>query len=42
MENKKYLTEEGFTVYTSADPIKGIEYAKKDVIVLSVSQPAMQ
>ena len=42
--NKKYLTEEGFTVYTSADPIKGIEYAKKvkpDCILLDVMMPGM-
>lgn len=42
--NKKYLTEEGFTVYTSADPVKGIEYAKKvkpDCILLDVMMPGM-
>ncbi|MBR6637473.1 MAG: response regulator transcription factor, partial [Lachnospiraceae bacterium] len=42
--NKKYLTEEGFTVYTSSDPVKGIELAKKskpDCIVLDVMMPGM-
>lgn len=42
--NKKYLTEEGFTVYTSAEPLKGIQLAKKlqpDCIILDVMMPGM-
>lgn len=42
--NKKYLTEEGFTVYTSSDSQKGIEYAKKlkpDCILLDIMMPGL-
>lgn len=42
--NKKFLTGEGFTVYTSADPLKGIQYAQKvhpDCILLDVMMPGM-
>lgn len=42
--NKKFLTGEGFTVYTTADPQQGIEYAKKlqpDCILLDVMMPGM-
>lgn len=42
--NKKYLTGEGFTVYTTADPKQGIQYAKKiepDCILLDVMMPKM-
>lgn len=42
--NKKYLTGEGFTVYTTADPEQGIQYAKKinpDCILLDVMMPKM-
>lgn len=42
--NKKYLTGEGFTVYTTADPKQGIQYAKKiepDCILLDVMMPEM-
>jgi len=42
--NKKYLVGEGFTVYTSPDPVQGIQYAKKvqpDCILLDVMMPGM-
>jgi len=42
--NKKYLAGEGFTVYTSPDPVQGIQYAKKvlpDCILLDVMMPGM-
>lgn len=42
--NKKYLAGEGFTVYTTDDPKKGIAYAKKlqpDCILLDVMMPGM-
>jgi len=42
--NKKYLTGEGFTVYTSPDPVQGIQYARKvqpDCILLDVMMPGM-
>lgn len=40
--NKKYLTDEGFTVYTADTPQKGIAYAKKtnpDCILLDIMMP---
>ncbi len=42
--NRKYLTGEGFTVYTADSPRKGIAYAKKlspDCILLDVMLPEM-
>lgn len=42
--NRKYLTGEGFTVYTADSPKKGIAYAKKlspDCILLDVMLPEM-
>ncbi len=42
--NKKYLSGEGFTVYTTANPQKGVAYAKKiqpDCILLDVMMPEM-
>lgn len=42
--NQKYLTQEGFTVYISSDPKKGIAGAKKvnpDCILLDVMMPGM-
>uniref|UniRef100_UPI00405773C8 response regulator transcription factor n=1 Tax=Acetatifactor sp. TaxID=1872090 RepID=UPI00405773C8 len=42
--NKKYLSGEGFTVQTTADPALGIEYARKskpDCILLDVMMPGM-
>ena len=42
--NQKYLTQEGFTVYISSDPRKGIAGAKKvnpDCILLDVMMPGM-
>lgn len=42
--NRKYLTGEGFTVYTADSPRKGIAYAKKlspDCILLDVMMPEM-
>lgn len=42
--NKKYLTNEGFTVFTASSPIKGIECAKKekpDCILLDIMMPEM-
>lgn len=42
--NKKYLSGEGFSVQTAADPIQGIEYARKlkpDCILLDVMMPQM-
>lgn len=42
--NRKYLTGEGFTVYTADSPGKGIAYAKKlspDCILLDVMLPEM-
>ncbi|MBQ8822013.1 MAG: response regulator transcription factor [Lachnospiraceae bacterium] len=42
--NQKYLTQEGFTVYISSDPGKGIAGAKKvnpDCILLDVMMPGM-
>jgi len=42
--NQKYLTGEGFTVYISSDPVKGIAGAKKinpDCILLDVMMPGM-
>lgn len=42
--NKKYLSGEGFTVYATADPRKGINFTKKaalDCIVLDVMMPDM-
>lgn len=42
--NQKYLTQEGFTVYISSDPQKGIAGAKKvnpDCILLDVMMPGM-
>ena len=40
--NKKYLSGEGFTVYATASPQKGIAYAKKlmpDCILLDIMMP---
>lgn len=40
--NKKYLTGEGYTVYATDEPIKGIAFAKKnplDCIILDVMMP---
>ena len=42
--NQKYLTQEGFTVYISSDPKKGIAGAKKvnpDCILLDIMMPGM-
>jgi len=42
--NKKFLTGEGFSVYTTANPQQGIEYAKKlqpDCILLDVMMPGL-
>lgn len=42
--NQKYLTGEGFTVYTASTPEQGIQYAKKinpDCILLDVMMPKM-
>ncbi len=42
--NQKYLTQEGFTVYISSDPKKGIAGARKvnpDCILLDVMMPGM-
>lgn len=42
--NRKYLTGEGYTVYTSANPLTGIKYAEKvrpDCIILDVMMPQM-
>lgn len=42
--NKKYLSGEGFTVYATADPKKGIAFTKKaslDCIVLDIMMPTM-
>lgn len=42
--NQKYLTGEGFTVYTATDPQQGIQYARKmqpDCILLDVMMPGM-
>ncbi len=42
--NQKYLTQEGFTVYISSDPKKGIVGAKKvnpDCILLDIMMPGM-
>lgn len=42
--NQKYLTGEGFTVYTAADPVQGIRLAGKnqpDCILLDVMMPKM-
>ena len=42
--NQKYLTGEGFTVYTATDPLQGIQYAQKiqpDCILLDVMMPGM-
>lgn len=42
--NKKYLTGEGYTVYATDEPIKGIAFAKKnplDCIILDVMMPQM-
>lgn len=42
--NQKYLTQEGFTVYISSDPKKGIAGAKKvnpDCILLDIMMPDM-
>lgn len=40
--NKKYLTAEGFTVYTTANPKEGVLYARKlkfECIILDVMMP---
>ena len=42
--NKKFLSAEGFTVYTTANPMQGIQWAKKiqpDCILLDVMMPDM-
>jgi len=42
--NKKYLTGEGFTVYTSTDPLQSIKLARTcnpDCILLDVMMPGM-
>ncbi len=42
--NSKYLTKEGFTVYTTSNPTEGVAKAKKiapDCIVLDVMMPEM-
>lgn len=42
--NKKYLTGEGYTVYATDEPQKGIAFAKKnplDCIILDVMMPKM-
>lgn len=42
--NQKYLTQQGFTVYISSDPKKGIAGAKKvnpDCILLDIMMPGM-
>ena len=42
--NKKYLTGEGFKVYTTDNPVQGIQYAKQvqpDCILLDVMMPNM-
>ncbi len=42
--NKKYLTGEGFQVFATNEPIKGIAFAKKnslDCIILDVMMPEM-
>lgn len=42
--NKKYLSGEGFKVYTADNPIQGIQYAKQvqpDCILLDVMMPHM-
>lgn len=42
--NQKYLTGEGFTVYTATDPVQGIRLAEKnqpDCILLDVMMPKM-
>lgn len=42
--NKKYLTGEGYTVFTTDDPQKGIEYTRShqpDCIILDVMMPHM-
>lgn len=42
--NKKYLTGEGYTVYASATPEKGIDFLRKkplDCVILDVMMPGM-
>lgn len=42
--NKKYLTGEGFLVYATNEPLKGIAFARKnplDCIILDVMMPGM-
>ena len=42
--NKKYLSGEGYTVYATADPVKGIGFTSKtalDCIVLDIMMPGM-
>ncbi len=42
--NKKYLSGEGFSVYATANPLQGIQFAKKnqpDCILLDVMMPEM-
>lgn len=42
--NKKYLLKEGFAVFATSDPLKGIAFAKKatpDCVLLDVMMPVM-